>query len=90
MLLEKKQRYRKVKCLTKLQCLTMAMRTLHPMILSPYPLKYRPLHCRRYVNDMFVLFKSLDPLKRSQSYLNFCRVNMSFTIKTEINVISEK
>ena len=69
---------------------TMAMRTLHPMILSPYALKYRPLHCRRYVNDMFVLFKSLDPLKRSQSYLNFCRVNMSFTIKTEVNVISEK
>ena len=46
------------------------------MILSPYPLKCRPLYCRRYVDYIFVLFKLLVYLKRSQSYLNFCCVNM--------------
>ena len=53
------------------------------MILYPYPLKCRPLYCRRYVDHIFVLFKSLVYLKRSQSYLNFCGVNMSFTIETD-------
>ena len=42
---------------------TIPMRTLHPMFLSPYPLKYRPLHCRLNVDDIFVLFKSLAHLK---------------------------
>ena len=28
-----------------------------------YSLKYRPLHYRRYVNDIFILFKSSDHLK---------------------------
>ena len=88
MLLEKKQRYRKVKCLTKFRYNCNEDFTSDDFV--PISFKYRPLHCRRYVNDIFVLFKSLDRLKRSQSSLNFCRVNMSFTIKTEVNVISEK
>ena len=49
----------------------------------PYLIKCRPIYCRRYVDDIFVLFKSPVHLKRSQSHLNFCRVNMSFTIETE-------
>ena len=40
------------------------------MILSPYPLKYRPLYYRRYFDDIFVLFKPSDHIKRFQSYLN--------------------
>ena len=55
------------------------------MILSPYPLKYRPLYCRRYVDNIFVLFRSSDHLKRFQNYLNSCHVNMLFTIETERN-----
>ena len=40
----------------------------------------------RYVDDIFVLFnKSSDHLKRFQSYLNSCYVNMSFAVKTEQN-----
>ena len=58
---------------------------IHPLILSPYPLKYRPLYCRWYVDNLFVLFKPPDHLKRFQSYLNSCHVNMSFTIETEQN-----
>ena len=72
------------------------------MILSSYPiiyLKCRTLHSRRYIDDIFVLLKSLVHLKRSQSYLIFCCVNMSLTVATvqsnkisflDVNVISEK
>ena len=51
--------------------------------LDNYPLQYRPLYYRRYVHDIFVLFKSSDHFKRFQSYLNSCHVNMSFTVETE-------
>ena len=51
--------------------------------LDSCPLEYRSLYYRRYVDDIFVLFKSSDHLKRFQSYLNSCHVNMSFTIETE-------
>ena len=33
-------------------------------------LEYRPLYYRRYVDDIFVHFKSPDHLKQFQSYLN--------------------
>ena len=46
-------------------------------------LEYRPLYCQRYVDDIFVLFKSPDHLKQFQSYLNSCHVDMPFTIETE-------
>ena len=64
----------------------------------PVSFKDRPIYCRLYVDDLFVLFTSPVHLKRYQSYLNFCHVNMSFTIETEqiskisfldTNVISE-
>ena len=38
--------------------------------LDSCPLEYRPLYYQRYVDDIFVLFKSSDHLKRFQSYLN--------------------
>ena len=53
--------------------------------LDSSPLEYRPLYYRRYVDDIFVLFKSSDHLKRFQSYLNSSHVSMSFTIETEQN-----
>ena len=55
----------------------------HSDWLDSSPLEYRPLYYRRYVDDIFVLFKSSDHLKRFQSYLNSCHVSMSFTIETE-------
>ena len=51
--------------------------------LGSFPLEYRPLYHGRYVDDIFVLFKSSDPLKRFQNYLNFRHVNMPFTIAIE-------
>ena len=53
--------------------------------LASCSLEYRSLYYRWYVDDTFVLFKSFDHLKRFQSYLNSCHVNMSFTIETEQN-----
>ena len=53
--------------------------------LDSFPLEYRPFYYPRYVDDIFVLFKSSDQLKRFQSYLNSCHVYMSFTIETEQN-----
>ena len=67
--------------------------------LDSFPLEYRSTYYRRYVDDIFVLFKSSDHLKRFQSYLNSCHANMLFTIETEqnnkilfldVNVISEQ
>ena len=48
-------------------------------------MEYRQLYYRRYVDDIFLLFKSSDDVKRFQNYLNYCLVDMSFTIKTEQN-----
>ena len=56
-----------------------------PNWLDSCPLEYRPSYYWWYVDDIFVLFKSSDHLKRFQSYLNSCHVNMSFTIETEQN-----
>ena len=63
------------------------------------PLEYRPLYYWRYVDDIFVLFNSSGHLKRFHSYLNSCRLSISFTIENEkdkkmyfrdVNIICEK
>ena len=38
-------------------------------------LEYKPSYNRRYVDDIFILFKSSYHLKRFQSHLNSCHVN---------------
>ena len=51
--------------------------------LDSCPLEYRPSYYGRYVDDIFVLFKSSDHLKLFQSYFNSYHVKKSFTIETE-------
>ena len=51
--------------------------------LDSCPLEYRPSYHVRYVDDIFVPFKSPEHLKLFQSYLNSYHVNISFTIETE-------
>ena len=46
-------------------------------------LEYRPFYYRRYVDNIFVLFNSPEYLKRFQSYLNSCHVNICFIIENE-------
>ena len=59
----------------------------------------RPLHYRRCVDDILVLFKSSHLLNLFQSYLDYCHVSMSFTVENEhknkvsflnVNVIGEQ
>ena len=44
---------------------------------------FKPVFYRRYVDDIFVLFKSNDYLKYFQDFLNPCHINMSFSMETE-------
>ena len=43
----------------------------------------KPVFYRRYVEDIFILFKSNNHLKYFQDFLNFCHINMSFSMETE-------
>ena len=63
------------------------------------PLEYRPLHYRRYLDDILVLFNSAEHLKRFHSYLNSCHLSVSFVMESEkdnrmsflgVNIIREK
>ena len=67
--------------------------------LEHFPLEYRPLYYRRYVDDIFVLFNLAEHLKCFHSYLHSRHLNISFTIENEkdnrmsfldVNIIREK
>ena len=49
------------------------------------PSESRPAFYRRYVDDIFVLFKSTDHLKKFRNYFNICQPNMSFSFEEEEN-----
>ena len=51
--------------------------------LNNCPQGFKPVFYRRYVDDIFMLFKSNDHLKYFQDLLNFCHINMSFSMETE-------
>ena len=51
--------------------------------LNSCPQGYKPVFYRRYVDDIFVLFKSNDHLKYFQELLNSRHINMSFSMQTE-------
>ena len=51
--------------------------------LNSCPQGFKPVFYRRYVEDIFVLFKSNDHLKYFQEFLNSCHINMSFSMQTE-------
>ena len=51
--------------------------------LNNCPQGFKPIFYRRYVDDIFLLFKSNDHLKYFQDFLNSCHINMSFSMETE-------
>ena len=51
--------------------------------LNNCPQGFKPFFYRRYVDDIFILFKWNDLLKCFQDFLNSCHINMSFSMKTE-------
>ena len=55
--------------------------------LEQCPNEFKPVFYRRYVDDIFVLFKSAEHLSKFHAYLNTCHPNMSFSFEQEINSI---
>ena len=67
--------------------------------LEHWPVEFRSLYYRRYVDDIFVLLNSAEHLKCFYSYLNSRHLNISLTIENEkdnrmsildVNIIREK
>ena len=53
--------------------------------LEKCPPEFKPVFYRRYVDDIFVLFKSTDHLEKFRNYFNICRPNTSFSFEEERN-----
>ena len=49
------------------------------------PPEFKPVFYRRYVDDIFVSFKSTNHLKKFHNYFNNCHPNMSFSFEKEVN-----
>ena len=47
--------------------------------------EFKPVFYRRYVDHIFVLFKSTDHLVKFRNYFNTCHPNMSFSFEEEKN-----
>ena len=53
--------------------------------LEQYPKEFKPVFYRRYVNDIFVLFKLTEHLSKFCDYFNTCHPNKSFSLEQEKN-----
>ena len=53
--------------------------------LEQCPKKFKPVFYRRYVDDIFVLFESVEHLSKFRDYFNTCHPNMSFYFEQEKN-----
>ena len=51
--------------------------------LNNCPQGFKPVFYRRYVDDIFLLFKWNDHLKYFQDFLNSCHSKMSFSMEAE-------
>ena len=51
--------------------------------LEQCPNEFKPAFYRRYVDDIFVLFKSAERLSKFGDYFNACHQNMSFSFEQE-------
>ena len=53
--------------------------------LNECPDEFKPVYYRRYVDDIFVLFRSPDHLEKFKNYLNSKQRNIRFTCEKEHN-----
>ena len=53
--------------------------------LNECPDEFKPVYYRRYVDDIFVLFRSPDHLEKFRNYLNSKQRNVRFTCEKEHN-----
>lgn len=53
--------------------------------LDQCPPEFKPFFYRRYIDDIFVMFRSPEHLKEFETYFNSCHSNISFTSEKEEN-----
>lgn len=53
--------------------------------LDQCPPEFKPVFYRRYIDDIFVMFRSPEHLKEFETYFNSCHSNISFTSEKEEN-----
>ena len=58
-----------------------------PTWLSNCPADIKPSFYRRYVDDIFLLFKTADQVEKFKAYMNTRHKNMKFTSETEVDDI---
>ena len=51
--------------------------------LDDCPLEFRPIYYKRYVDDIFLLFKSKNQIEDFKNYLNNKHKNINFTVEVE-------
>ena len=51
--------------------------------LEQCPLQFKPVYYRRYVDDIFLLFKSRDDVNKFQNFLNSRHICMKFSLEVE-------
>ena len=53
--------------------------------LNDCPNEFKPVYYKRYVDDIFVLFRSPHHLEKFNEYLNTKHANIKFTSEKEVN-----
>ena len=53
--------------------------------LNDCPHEFKPVYYKRYVDDIFVVFRSPHHLEKINEYLNTKHVNIKFTTEKEVN-----
>ena len=51
--------------------------------LNECPIEFRPVYYQRYVDDIFVLFKSTEHIEKFHSYLNSRHEKINFSVEVE-------
>ena len=49
--------------------------------LNSCPIEFKPKLCKRYVDDIFVMFRRRDHVKRFVDYVNTKHLNICFTFE---------
>ena len=53
--------------------------------LGKCPSEFKPVICKRYVGDTFLLFQNINQIEKFKYYLNLQHANIKFTSEIEMN-----
>ena len=54
-------------------------------LLEQWTKEFKPVFYRKYINNIFVLFKSIEHFSKFRNFFNTCHPNMSFSFEQEKN-----